>query len=154
MAARTKFARREARKLCEAYGVSAPPVGVEQIAKSLGIRVQTAAFDNVISGVACIKNGIAIIGVNSLHNSSRQRFTIAHELAHVQLHRAMLENQIHVDKGTLRHSIPMTAFESIGDVDDAEIEANAFVSELLMPQALLHAALTGTARDHPGCGHR
>jgi Zn-dependent peptidase ImmA (M78 family) len=124
-----------------------PPVPVERIVKSLGIRIQHGPFDDVISGLSCITNRIAIIGVNSLHNANRQRFTIAHELAHIQLHRQLLEDQIHVDKGTLRHSIPMTAFGSIGDVDDAEIEANAFASELLMPQPLLHAALAGRAGD-------
>jgi Zn-dependent peptidase ImmA (M78 family) len=147
MAARTKFARREARRLCETYGVAAPPVAVDRIAKSLGIQVRYAPFDEPLSGISCIKDGIAIIGVNSLHIPPRQRFTLAHELAHIQLHRTLLENQVHVDTGTLRLSIPMKAFAPITGVGEMEIEANAFASELLMPHSLLHAALTGRAGD-------
>jgi Zn-dependent peptidase ImmA (M78 family) len=147
MAARTKHARREARKLCETCGVASPPVAVAQIARSLGIQVKQMPFDEPISGICCIRNGIAIIGINSLHVPNRQRFTLAHELAHIQLHRGLLENRVHVDTGTLRLSIPMRAFAPITGVDDTEIEANAFASELLIPQALLHAALTGRAGD-------
>jgi Zn-dependent peptidase ImmA (M78 family) len=147
MAARTKYARREARKICDARGIAAPPVAIGQIAKSLGIQVQYVPFDEPISGISCLKDGIAIVGINSTHIARRQRFTLAHELAHIQLHRAVLENQVHVDTGTLRLSIPMKAFAPITGVDDMEIEANAFASELLMPHALLHAALTGRAGD-------
>jgi Zn-dependent peptidase ImmA (M78 family) len=140
MAARTKYARQQARKLCERHGVTAPPVPVNRIAKALGIKVQYAPLDGGLSGMACIRDGVPIIGVNALHHPNRRRFTLAHELAHILLHRARLENEVHVDKATLRH-------ESSIRVDDAEVEANAFASELLMPQAFLQTALAGRAID-------
>jgi Zn-dependent peptidase ImmA (M78 family) len=56
------------------------------------------------------------------------------------LHPGRLENVAHVDRATLRH-------ESSSGADDMEIEANAFASELLMPQAFLQTALAGRAID-------
>jgi Zn-dependent peptidase ImmA (M78 family) len=91
---------------------------------------------------AFIKDGVPIIGVNSLHHPNRQRFTLAHELAHIQLHRDQLENAVHVDKGSLRRDLLSAA-----GTDSTEREANAFAAELLMPPALLAAALDGRTLD-------
>ena len=63
-------------------------------------------------------------------------FTLAHELAHVLLHRRELEGAVHVDRGSLRRD----ALAAEG-VDPIEIEANAFAAELLMPTHLLISAL-------------
>jgi Zn-dependent peptidase ImmA (M78 family) len=142
MAARTKHARRQARRLCQSNGVTAFPVPVERIVKALGVKVQFAPFDGDLSGMAYIKDGVPIIGINSLHHPNRQRFTMAHELAHIQLHRDRLANEVHVDKGTLRRDSL-----SASGLDDTEIEANAFASELLMPEELLQAALAGRTID-------
>jgi len=77
-----------------------------------------------------------MIGVNSLHHPNRQRFTIAHELGHIQLHRPLIESEIHLDKGSLKRD----ALSAQG-IDPHEIEANTFAAELLMPQMLLEAVL-------------
>ena len=91
-----------------------------------------------------IKDGIIIIGVNSLHHPNRQRFTIAHELGHLELHRDMITSNVHVDKnfpGLMRDAVSATGTESI------EIEANQFASELLMPRLLIEQALAGKQFD-------
>ncbi|HEY4311094.1 MAG TPA: ImmA/IrrE family metallo-endopeptidase [Pirellulales bacterium] len=135
-------ARRAATILIEQFKIAAPPVPVEQIARRLGIKIQFAPFDGDLSGMAFIKDGVPIIGVNSLHHPNRQRFTLAHELAHIQLHRPQIEAQVHVDNGSLRRD----ALAAEG-VDPTEIEANAFASEILIPALLLKTALGGRTID-------
>jgi Zn-dependent peptidase ImmA (M78 family) len=85
---------------------------------------------------------VLIVGVNTLHAPNRQRFTLAHELAHIQLHRHELERAVHVDRGSLRRDELAAA-----GIDPIEIEANTFASELLMPTDLLVAALKGRSVD-------
>lgn len=135
-------ARRDATILIEQFKITAPPVPVEQIARRLGIKIQFAPFDGDLSGMAFYKDGIPIIGVNSLHHPNRQRFTLAHELAHIRLHRTQLEAEVHVDNGSLRRD----ALAAEG-VDSTEIEANAFASEILIPALLLRDALGSRTID-------
>jgi Zn-dependent peptidase ImmA (M78 family) len=135
-------ARAQALQLIEQHGIKTAPVPIERIARALGVKVQYAPFDGELSGMAFIKDGVPIIGVNSLHHPNRQRFTLAHELAHIQLHRDQLENAVHVDKGSLRRDLLSAA-----GTDSTEQEANAFAAELLMPPALLAAALDGRTLD-------
>ena len=136
MAADKKKAIREAVRLFRLSGVAAPAVPIDRIARSLHARIQYVPFDGDLSGMATIKDGVPIIGVNALHHPNRQRFTIAHELGHIQLHRTLIENVVHLDQGSLRRD----ALAAAG-TDDHEIEANAFAAELLMPKELLTAAL-------------
>ena len=138
--ANRKKARQEARALLEQYAIKSAPVPVERIAKSLGIRVEYAPLDDELSGLAHIRDEVPVIGINALHAPNRQRFTLAHELAHVRLHHRELERAVHVDRGSLRRD-PLAA----EGVDPIEIEANAFASEFLMPTGVLIEAL----RVHP-----
>ena len=138
--ANTENAREQARRLLAQHAVRTVPVPVERITRSLGIRVEYAPLDDELSGLAHIRDEVPIIGINALHAPSRQRFTLAHELAHVLLHRDMLERAVHVDRGSLRRD----ALAAQG-VDPIEIEANAFASEFLMPAPILIVAL----QHHP-----
>ena len=136
-------ARAAALRLIEEHGVRAAPVPLDRIIRAAGVIVQYGPFDGELSGMAFIKDGQPMIGVNSLHASTRQRFTLAHELGHILLHRPVLEaSGVHVDKGSLRRD----SLASEG-VDDQEIEANNFAAELLMPEPLLAAALGGHNLD-------
>jgi Zn-dependent peptidase ImmA (M78 family) len=136
-------ARAAALRLIQEHGVRAAPVPIDRILRAAGVVVQYGPFDGELSGMAFIKDGKSIIGVNSLHASTRQRFTLAHELGHILLHRPVLEaSGVHVDKGSLRRD----SLASEG-VDDWEIEANNFAAELLMPEPLLAAALDGHNLD-------
>ncbi len=130
-------AREAAREVLKAHGVTSAPVPVERIARKLGVRVQYAPLDNDLSGMAHIRDGVVIVGVNLLHAPNRQRFTLAHELGHVVLHRAILEDNVHVDRVLLRDR------DSSAGLYREEIEANAFASELLMPTEFLDAILGG-----------
>jgi Zn-dependent peptidase ImmA (M78 family) len=137
-------AREAARAILREFGVSAPPVPVERIIKSRKIVLQYAPLEEDLSGMAYIKDGVGIIGVNALHHPNRQRFSAAHELAHHVLHDGDIRQAVHVDKGIrvlFRDDISALGTEPM------EIEANAFASELLIPGDLLAAALEGGGVD-------
>lgn len=85
-----------------------------------------------------IREGFPIIGVNSQHHPNRQRFTIAHELGHLTLHRDAIEERVHVDK---TFQVLMRNTNSASGTERIEIEANQFASELLMPLRLLDPLL-------------
>jgi Zn-dependent peptidase ImmA (M78 family) len=134
-----------ASELLERFGVKTPPVPVDRIAKSLGIMVQYAPFDDELSGMAFLKENVPIIGINSNHHPNRQRYTIAHELAHICLHRDELETAVHVDQSSV--SSLRRDLVSAEGTDPLEREANAFAAELLMPRKLLAGALDDRMLD-------
>jgi len=125
-----------AEKLLERLGVDNVPVPVEKIAKALGAKVRFSPLDDELSGFIFIKEGVPIIGVNSLHHPNRQRFTIAHEIAHLQLHREYITNAVHVDKN-FSESILKRDGSSASGTERLEIEANQFAAALLMPASIL-----------------
>ncbi|MBV1918337.1 MAG: ImmA/IrrE family metallo-endopeptidase [Sphingomonadaceae bacterium] len=127
-------ARERAREVLTDYGSLKSPVAVEKIIKRRDIRVQFSPLDQELSGMALVKDGVAVIGVNALHHPNRQRFTMAHELGHHVMHREYIEGAVHVDKGfTILRRDTLAA----QGTDRMEIEANAFASELLIPRDLL-----------------
>src|SRR5438093_13625316 len=118
--------------ILDRLAIKSPPAPLEKIAKALGAQVRFAPFDDELSGMIYIKAGLPIIGVNALHHPNRQRFTVAHELGHLELHRYMITTAVHVDKefpALMRDSNSATGMERI------EIEANQFAAALLMPRA-------------------
>lgn len=133
-----------ARHLLERCGIQNIPVPVDKIAKSLGAQVRFSALDMELSGMIFIKSSIPIIGVNALHHPNRQRFTIAHELGHLELHREIISNEVHVDKG---FPILMRDPKSATGTEEMEIQANRFAAELLMPAAWLEPAIADKKFD-------
>jgi Zn-dependent peptidase ImmA (M78 family) len=129
-------ARRRAQLLLLRHGISAAPVPVERLVKAEGAMLQYAPLDDELSGMAFEKGGVAVIAVNALHHPNRQRFTIAHELAHVLLHREVISGQVHVDKEfRVRPDLVLNRDQlAASGTDPREMEANAFASELLMPK--------------------
>jgi Zn-dependent peptidase ImmA (M78 family) len=86
-------------------------------------------------------DGTAVIGVNSMEAPTRQRFTIAHELGHLLLHK---DEDLHVDE---RFPIAFRNPKSSQAIDDKEIEANQFAAELLMPEEFILKDLKGKDLD-------
>lgn len=127
-------ARAAARELITRFAVRTPPVPVERMARAMKIRVQYAPLDGDLSGMVAMQDDVPVIGINALHHPNRQRFTLAHEIGHLTLHRNLIEGSVHVDKQILHRDIMTEA-----GTDWREIEANAFASELLMPESLLQA---------------
>ena len=122
----------KANEVLDAVEILSIPVPVEKIARKLGVQIRYAPFDGEISGMAHIKDGVSVIGVNNLHHPNRQRFTLSHELGHLLLHPRELQRQVHLDRGSLYRD-PLSATGS----DVHEVTANAFAAELLMPARLI-----------------
>ncbi len=116
-------------------GVKRAPVPLPQIAKSCGLQVVVDSLEGDLSGFLYQKKDRAIIGVNTRHSSSRQNFTIAHELGHYLLHD---QESLHVDhefRVRLRNDV------SSQGTDEAEREANFFAASLLMPKHFIEKDL-------------
>lgn len=123
-------------RLLDDLGIKGIPVPVDRIAKSLGAQIRFSPLDEELSGLICIKDGVPIIGVNTLHHPNRQRFTIAHEIGHLQLHRDHITSAVHVDKGFPDSVLKRDAASATG-TEWLEIEANFFAAALLMPRHIL-----------------
>lgn len=136
--ARIREITSRAESLLTENAVKAPPVPVQRIANSLDVQLRYSPLDDELSGMIYVKGGTPIIGINALHHPNRQRFTIAHEIGHLILHRSQITKEVHVDK-----AFPMLMRDSVSaaGVDKMEIEANLFAAALLMPQVLLANAL-------------
>lgn len=145
MSVNKKRARKAAQKILEEFSMSKVPIPVDRIAKKLGAIIRYSPMDNEeLSGMIFVKNDIPIIGVNALHHPNRQRFTIAHELGHFVLHRAEIEREVHIDT---KFSGLMRDQKSADGIDDLEIEANSFASELLMPLNIISQVIDEVVGD-------
>lgn len=125
-----------AQKLLTSLGFREIPVPVDRIARSLGARLRYSPLDEELSGFVFINNGVPIIGVNSLHHPNRQRFTVAHEIAHLQLHPEFITTTVHVDKQFAESVLKRDTSSSSG-TERLEVEANQFAAALLMPGFIL-----------------
>jgi len=112
--------------LIEKYGITKPPIPVEEIAKGEGAIIVRQHFEGSESGFTLRSSDQIIIGVNTRTSRKRQRFTIAHEIGHVKMHegRLIVDHAVRIDR---RDNV-----SSIG-TDKQEIQANAFGAALLMP---------------------
>lgn len=115
-------------KLC-----ATPPVDLDAIAVSLGVEIRLFDLKADVSGILYRDGDRRIIVVNKEHSTERQRFTIAHELGHLMLHKGQ---PVHVDEG---FRINLRDRRSATAEDVEEVEANAFAADLLMPAKWLRA---------------
>lgn len=102
------------------------PVDVIGLAQALGYSIRFEDFEPTLSGCYVAKH--RVIGVNKSHASTRQRFTVAHEIAHAILH-ADNDAALFLDEHAV-HLRDSTMFPRA-----TEIEANRFAAELLMPES-------------------
>jgi Zn-dependent peptidase ImmA (M78 family) len=106
------------------------PVAVGAIAKDLGIIVKKATLSAGISGEIKEVDGICTIRVNRHDVKARQRFTLAHEIAHFLLHRDKLSDGI-TDNILYRSSLS----------DTLEAQANRLAADIIMPWPLMKRSL-------------
>jgi Zn-dependent peptidase ImmA (M78 family) len=123
-------ARARAHELLEQHGIAQPPVDVAEIAAREGIEVQLHELGDDVSGMLVQTPQGSFIGINARHHPNRQRFTIAHEIAHSQLHPNT--PTVYVD-GMMMHF----RGEQLARAEPIEVEANAFAAALLMPEHFL-----------------
>lgn len=132
MARRYSLAKRKAAELLQKGDVRKPPVPLAKLARCLNAVVRHEPFEGELSGMVHRKRGSSfVIGVNSSHSKGRRRFTTAHELGHLILHK---DEDLHIDE---RFPIGFRTPASSTAEDDREIEANCFAAELLMPVEFL-----------------
>ena len=97
-------------------------VPIVRIASELGIAVYLAELSKDISGAILKKDNKYVIYVNSKDNKKRQRFTIAHEIAHYILHKDKIGDNL-TDNAMYRSKLSNTQ----------ERQANILASEILIP---------------------
>jgi Zn-dependent peptidase ImmA (M78 family) len=124
-------AEQVAREVLERFKVTEPPVVVEELAAFLGAEIRRRPNSPDIAGLLYREGSAVIIGVNADDAEVRQRFTIAHEIGHLQLHK---RETFFVDRTYRAASKDSTVF---GDAAQ-EREANWFAAELLMPEDMIH----------------
>lgn len=105
---------------------SSIPVRVGELALELGIQVNRAPLPPKVSGLiqpsASARSGYEI-QVNKYEVSERQRFTVAHEIAHYLLHRSEIGSGV-VDNILYRSNL----------TSRREIEANRLAADIIMPE--------------------
>jgi Zn-dependent peptidase ImmA (M78 family) len=114
-----------------------PPVDVEAIAEHLGVQVVSADLSDDVSGMLIREDGVHTVGINHAHSETRKRFTLAHEIGHLQLHKGrplIIDSPVRVN---LRDRTSGMA------TDREEVEANQFAAELLMPEDMIFTAVAG-----------
>jgi Zn-dependent peptidase ImmA (M78 family) len=124
-----------AEELLARFDIKQIPIPIEELARSLDIRVSRAPSKD-FSGLLIRKDGHALIGVNSAEAPVRQRFTIAHELGHFILHP---QQDAFVDFRKDR-----TAKEV---KPPRERHADMFAAALLMPRKILLRDFRRLAKD-------
>lgn len=144
--AQAKSPEEHAESLLDELSCDQFPVPVDKLAKQLGAQLRYSPLDEELSGMIFIRNGVPIIGINSLHHLNRQRFTIAHEIGHLRMHPDQITAAVHVDKG-FQVPVLFRDAKSAEGTERWEIEANQFAAALLMPRKHLAQALATVAGD-------
>jgi Zn-dependent peptidase ImmA (M78 family) len=137
--------QKAAEELLQEHGVTSAPVPVEALARRRGAEVRYTIFDGDISGLLLRQGDDRIIGVHARHPATRQRFTIAHELGHLELHPGRPAIVEHLSRARVNWRDGTSAKAS----DKEEIEANQYAATLLMPAFLVEADFFALARVHP-----
>src|SRR4051794_29942625 len=114
--------------IIEKYTAEAP-VKLGSLAKGLGLEVFKSTLRPEISGLIEPRDGAPSgfrIRINRYEPVERQRFTLAHEIAHFLLHKQDIRNGV-VDDVLYRSALS----------NRKEVEANKYASELIMPSRLV-----------------
>jgi len=112
----------KASRLLDTYGYEGPAeLNLEDLAYALGLKVRKCQLDNV-EGRLFRKGDHGIIQVNCRSHPKRQRFSLAHEIGHWELHPDLCQMEC--------------SAENMWDYfrSREEIEANHFAASLLVPK--------------------
>jgi Zn-dependent peptidase ImmA (M78 family) len=130
-----KQVEQRAQNVLDEHGMLKPPIRVDRLAEKLSYNVIYQRLAGDVSGTVILDQDETItIGINSFHSHVRQRFSIAHEIGHAQLHVSSAKDTRFVDPPARVLFRDGTA--SLGE-DPQEIQANQFAAALLMPQHLV-----------------
>jgi len=118
--------------ILEELQITKLPIPIDDICHRRGLKIKAYDLGENVSGVLVIDGGIGTIGYNPCDPQVRQRFTIAHELGHYELHRK--NNELFIDKSF--KVLYRDGNSSSGEIKK-ELEANAFAAAILMPEIFL-----------------
>lgn len=131
-----RSARSRAESLVDQFGIKNAPVDVDSIARNLGLPIVYLDLGEEVSGLLVTESNSSCIAVQENDSRTRQRFTVAHEIAHYVLrHQFQPGENVHVDRGNF---ISQRGPRSSTGTDLKEIEANQFAASLLMPARLVN----------------
>lgn len=123
----------EHRKILDRH-LSQCPVALGSLARELGVAgVKVSTLRTGVSGQISRENEGYVIRVNRHEARERQRFTIAHELAHFLLHRDLIDRS--------PDGITDNVLYRSGAPDQVEFEANRLAADMIMPAALVEKKL-------------
>ncbi|MEU0208366.1 XRE family transcriptional regulator [Streptomyces canus] len=108
----------------------------ELVEEVFGVDVAVDDLGDGFDGLAAATHGAKLILLATSPNPARQRFTLAHELAHLL---AEDDQEVHLDRDV---------FDPAQKKDPSEQRANAFASVLLMPEAPLREAISRSGLTH------
>ena len=101
------------------------PVPLGELAKKLKLTVKLSSMKPGRSGlIEKLEDGSYKIKINRYEVRTRQRFTLAHEIAHYLLHQEIIDNSGKIQDNVLYRS---------GQSEQVEIEANKLASEIILP---------------------
>jgi Zn-dependent peptidase ImmA (M78 family) len=109
------------------------PVLLGQLAKELGVSIKVSSMNTGVSGQITREDGHYLIRVNRHEARERQRFTIAHELAHFLLHKSVIDSS--------PDGIKDNVLYRSGEPERIEYEANRLAADIVMPMALVQKVL-------------
>lgn len=111
------------------------PFPVVKFAEKLGIKVfVTQKFPDKKSGEIKKKDGEYCIFINGKHSYERNRFTLAHELAHYKLHKDILDKDSSITDFVGETSAITLSRDKSQTRDSQEIEADQLAADILMPE--------------------
>lgn len=123
-----------AEHLLEELDMLSAPVDLTAITRKLGVPVSFDVLDDEISGFFVVRDGRPGICVNARHHPNRQRFTLAHEIAHYRLHHTKkAKDNLYLDKSL----VYLRGHARSGKQDAKERDADQFAAALLMPSRLV-----------------
>lgn len=111
------------------------PVPIMNIAKDLHLKIYlTNSFSDKKSGEIKKDDGTYSIYLNADHPYTRTRFTLAHEIAHLRLHRAYLNREKEIEDFVGQtYKIPSLTRDKRAIRDEREVEADQLAADILMP---------------------
>lgn len=130
-----QLARKEAERLAQRFGFTAPPIDVKRICRGLDLVLVEGDLGDGVSGLLITNPDSARVCVSEADHPNRKRFTIAHEIGHFYLrHQFQPGEHVHIERG---HFISQRGPRASKGIDIKEIEANQFASSLLMPARMI-----------------
>lgn len=109
------------------------PVKLGAVARELGISVKLSTLNPGESGNISKVEDQYVIRINRYESRERQRFTLAHEIAHFLLHRDIIDST----EGGITDNVLYRS----GAPEQAEYEANRLAADLVMPKELIRPRL-------------